>query len=69
MHILTITSSYLRIGRIEGFYNSFIVSPSEIGELKKKTNRRDMIIFCICSLIVGLIVYSAYKSARNKKNK
>jgi undecaprenyl pyrophosphate phosphatase UppP len=69
MHISTVTSSYVRIGRIEGFYNSFIVAPAEIEELKKKTNRRNMIIFCICSLIVGLIVYSAYKSFRNKKNK
>jgi biotin transporter BioY len=69
MHISTVTSSYVRIGRIEGYYNSFIVAPAEIGELKKKTNRRDMIIFCICSIIVGLIVYSIYKSIKGKKNK
>jgi undecaprenyl pyrophosphate phosphatase UppP len=69
IHIIIITSSYVRIGRIEGYYNSFIVAPAEIAELKKRTNRRDMIIFCICSIVVGLIVYSVYKSFKNKKNK
>jgi hypothetical protein len=67
MHILTITSSFMRIARIEGYYNSFIVSPNEIEDYKKHVNRRDLIIFCILSLIVGCIVYSCYKSVKNKK--
>jgi hypothetical protein len=69
IHIFTVTSSYVRIGRIEGYYNSFIITPAEIAELKKKTNKRDMIIFCICSIVVGLIVYSVYKNLKNKKTK
>jgi hypothetical protein len=28
-----------------------------------------MIIFCVCAIVVGLIVYSVYKSLKNKKNK
>ncbi|GMO14496.1 MAG: hypothetical protein Ta2E_04900 [Mycoplasmoidaceae bacterium] len=69
MHIITLTSSFMRVNRIDNYYNSFVVLPEEITALKKSTNRRDMIIFCIASIIVGLIVWSVYKQMKANKNK
>jgi undecaprenyl pyrophosphate phosphatase UppP len=65
--IYTITTSFIRISKIEAFYNSFIVAPDEITALKKSTNRRDMIIFCLVTVIVGLIVYAIYKRVSQSK--
>jgi uncharacterized membrane protein len=67
IHIYTITTSYMRVARIENFYNSFIVTNEEIEAYKKKTNRRDAIIFCICLLIIGLIIWGAIKAAKKKR--
>jgi amino acid transporter len=67
IHIGAIANSYLRINRIENYYNSFIVIPEEIEQLKKKTNKRDMIIFLLCALIIGLIIFIVYKKVKASK--
>jgi hypothetical protein len=65
-HIYILTNSALRISRIENYYNSFIVSPDEIANLKKSTNRRDMVIFLVVNVLLGLIIYSLIKAKKQK---
>jgi len=69
LQVYTIVTAFLRINAIENFYNAYIVTPQEIDQLKKKTNIRDLVIFCVCTIIVGLIVWGLYKAVKNKKNK
>jgi hypothetical protein len=56
LHAGMIVFNFLRTSRIDNYYNSFIVLPEEIETLKKKTNRRDLVIFCVTTAIVGLAV-------------
>jgi len=67
VHATSITTAMVRVNRIENFYNSFIVLPEELETYKKKVNKRDLICFCVALLILGLIIYFAYKNA--KKNR
>ncbi|MDR3249965.1 MAG: hypothetical protein LBS95_02715 [Mycoplasmataceae bacterium] len=69
IHTFSITTSYLRITRIENYYNSFIITPDEVDQYKKKVNRRNAIIFAVVVLVVGLIVYFAYKKVKANKEK
>jgi hypothetical protein len=51
LHGYIVIGNYLRAAVIDNFYNTYIVSNEEIGELKKQINKKYMIIFAVCTFI------------------
>ena len=53
-HILTLIGNYLRASNIDNYYNFSIVDPVELAEIKKRKNKRDMIIFFA---VIGTFIF------------
>jgi hypothetical protein len=61
--------NYIRTSRIENFYGFMIIPQEDIDNLKKKKNRRDLIIFlCIVITVIfaGFVIYKLLKRKHNK---
>lgn len=70
MQVCMLLGNYIRYTRIENFYNFVIINEEEITNLKKKTNRRDALIYFAISFTLILIVWLIVKLfKRNKKTK
>lgn len=61
--------NYLRIHKIESSYNVPILEAEQIQTLKRETNKRNLIIFCIITLIFAVTLLTIFLILRNKKSK
>ncbi len=67
VHIVLLVTNYTRAAKIDNFYSVQIVSDDELTALKKKKNRRDMIIFLAIVgtlVLIGLLIYRLVKSRK-----
>ncbi len=67
LHIVLLVTNYTRAAKIDNFYSVQIVSDEELTALKKKKNKRDLIIFLAVVLVVVLIGMLIYKLVKSKK--
>ena len=65
--VLTFISSYLRASNIDNYYNYSIVDPTEIQEIKKRKNKRDLIIFFAVIATVIFVVWLITRLVLNKR--
>ena len=66
-HVLSCSMAYLRASNIDNFYNYSIVDPTEIQMIKKRKNRRDLIIFFAVTGTVVFLTWLIVKIVLNKK--
>ncbi|GAA5414444.1 MSC_0882 family membrane protein [Ureaplasma ceti] len=59
--------NYLRVNKIELSYNVPILAMEEIRLLKKDTNKRNLIIFCVLAIVFALVLLAIYLILRKKK--
>ena len=69
-HILSCIGNYLRASNIDNYYNFSVVDPLEIAEIKKRKNKRDLIIFFAVTgtiiFLTWLIVHLILKKRQEK---
>lgn len=64
LHIFLLITNNIRAAKIDNFYNIQIVSTEELALIKKKKNRKDLIIFFLVIMflvLIGLIIYKTVK--------
>lgn len=69
LHIYIVIGNYWRAAKIDNYYGQYIVSNEEIQALKKKVNRRYMIIYLVSVALlffVGFLIYKLVKKAVSK---
>lgn len=67
LHVVLLVTNYTRAAKIDNFYSVQIVSDEELTALKKKKNKRDLIIFLAVIMILVLIGLVIYKLVKSKK--
>jgi flagellar biogenesis protein FliO len=67
MQAILLVGNYIRVARIENFYNFMIVPQEELDTIKKQKNRRDLIIFLCAILLVGLVGYLVYRLVKRNR--
>lgn len=67
LHVILLVTNYVRAGKIDNFYSVQIVSDEELNALKKKKNKRDLIIFLAVIMVIALIGMLIYKIIKSKK--
>lgn len=60
-------TNYVRIRKIETTYTTPILTQQEQVAIKKSVNKRNLIIFCILTLIFGIILLVLYLVLKRKK--
>lgn len=67
LHVILLVTNYTRAAKIDNFYSVQIVSDEELTALKKKKNKRDLIIFLAVVMILVLIGLLIYKLVKSRK--
>jgi flagellar biogenesis protein FliO len=67
MQASLLVGNYIRVARIENFYNFMIVPQEEIDLIKKQKNRRDLVIFLCSIALIGLIGYLIYRLVKRNR--
>lgn len=67
LHVVLLVTNYVRAGKIDSFYSVQIVSDEELTALKKRKNKRDLIIFLAVVMVIVLIGLLVYKIVKSKK--
>lgn len=60
-------TNYVRIRKIESTYTTPILTQQEQLAIKKSVNKRNLIIFCVLTLIFGIILLVLYLVLKRKK--
>jgi hypothetical protein len=64
LHLWIVIGNYIRGATIDTFYGQFIVPSEEINALKKKVNKKYMILFCISLGLLFWIGWLIYKKVK-----
>ncbi|XQP55700.1 MAG: MSC_0882 family membrane protein [Mycoplasmoidaceae bacterium] len=67
LHVILLVTNYTRAAKIDNYYSVQIVSDEELRAIKKRKNKRDMIIFLAVVMIIVLIGMMIYKIIKSKK--
>lgn len=67
LHVILLVTNYTRAAKIDNFYSVQIVSDEELTAIKKRKNKRDLIIFLAVIMVLILIGMLIYKLVKSKK--
>ncbi|XQP55430.1 MAG: MSC_0882 family membrane protein [Mycoplasmoidaceae bacterium] len=67
LHVILLVTNYTRAAKIDNFYSVQIVSDEELTALKKKKNKRDLIIFLAVIMVIVLVGLLIYKLVKSRK--
>ena len=67
MHVVLLLTAYIRYSRVENYYNFPIVPAEELTALKKKSNRRDLIIYLAVIGTLGLVCWWIIRTVKRTK--
>lgn len=67
LHVILLVTNFTRAAKIDSYYSLQIVSDEELTALKKRKNKRDMLIFLAIVAILVLIGMMIYKIVKSRK--